>query len=205
MVFDRDSDRAIQINVKALRSRTAHHKLRIAATNVFGWIGFSTYWRPPCPVLLRRDPTSQRPRFGGLFVRLMTSQTASNNVALKTQKGKERMQKPFVTIENWAVIQGGWPNFEDLQPGTRLVGNVFGHMNLPDTNLIYTSPILRVNTDRGLVETLNSVYQLGAACDAYKTWEQERKQEAAAQTLSTECSPRRRVGSQNTRNGSTFS
>jgi hypothetical protein len=91
------------------------------------------------------------------------------------------MQKPFVTIENWAVVQRGVdPTYEELQPGKRLVGNVFCHGRLADTRLVYTSPILRVNTSGRQVETLNTVYQLGEACGAYKTWEQERKHEATA-------------------------
>jgi hypothetical protein len=91
------------------------------------------------------------------------------------------MRKPLVTIENWAVVQRGInPTYEELQPGRSLVGNVFGHTNLPDTKRIYTSPILQVHPNEGQVETLNTVYQLGQASTEYKCWEQERKPEAAA-------------------------
>src|SRR5271154_7203538 len=106
----------------------------------------------------------------------MTALPASNN---KWTREKQHMPKPLATIENWAVIQRGvFARYEELQPGKRLVGNVFGHTNLPDAELVYTSAILRIN--RGLVETVNTVYQLGQASNAYKTWEQERKHNAAA-------------------------
>jgi hypothetical protein len=91
------------------------------------------------------------------------------------------MQKPLVTIENWVVVQSVIsPNYEELQPGNHLMGKVFGHTILPKGKFIYTSPILRVDFNSGLVETLNTVYQLGEASDAYKTWEHERKNGAAA-------------------------
>jgi hypothetical protein len=91
------------------------------------------------------------------------------------------MRKPLVTIENWAVIQRGtYSAYEKLQPGRSLVGNVFGHTSLPDTEFIYTSPILRVHPTRGLVETVNTVYQLGEASNDYKSWEHDRGPEAAA-------------------------
>jgi len=83
------------------------------------------------------------------------------------------MRKPLVTIENWAVVQGGINiSFEDLQPGRSLVGNVFGHGKLPDRKQIYTSPIMRVHTDSGLVETRNTVYQLGEVSNEYKSWQE---------------------------------
>ncbi len=87
------------------------------------------------------------------------------------------MRKPLVTIEDWAVVQRGVNlTYEDLQPGRSLVGNVFGHENLrDDRKQIYTSPILRVHTDSGLVETRNTLYQLGEASSDYKSWREARK------------------------------
>lgn len=91
------------------------------------------------------------------------------------------MQKPLVTMENWAVVQNVIsPSYEALQPGKHLMGYVFGHARLPNRKFIYTSPILRVNINERLVETLNTVYQLGEASDDYKTWEREQKKGAAA-------------------------
>jgi hypothetical protein len=91
------------------------------------------------------------------------------------------MRKPLVIIENWAVVQSaGFDSFQELQLGKRLTGNVFGHPNLPNTNVIYTSPIVSVDLSQGVVETLNTAYQLGKPSDAYKTWEHKRREAEAA-------------------------
>jgi hypothetical protein len=90
------------------------------------------------------------------------------------------MQKPLVTIENWAVVESVVsPDYEELRPGKHLMGKVFGHANLPDAKLIYTSRIQSIHSDRRLVETANTVYQLGEPCDEYKAWERERGSAAA--------------------------
>ena len=90
------------------------------------------------------------------------------------------MQKPLATIENWAVIQKTSAlSYEELQPGERLMGKVVGHSALPNAECIYTSPILHVNASEGLVETRNTMYQLGEPSDGYKTWQRERKAGAA--------------------------
>ena len=89
------------------------------------------------------------------------------------------MKKPFVKIENWAVVQTGVDlRYKELQPGRRLMGSVSGQASLP--KLVYTTPILRVDMNKGLVETRNTLYQLGEASDAYKSWEQEQRQEVVA-------------------------
>ena len=43
------------------------------------------------------------------------------------------MQKPVVTIENWAVVQRAVAlSYEELEPGRHLMGKVFGgHRGLP--------------------------------------------------------------------------
>ena len=90
------------------------------------------------------------------------------------------MEKPFVKIENWAVIQRGEDlRYKELQPGRRLMGSVFGQMSLLP-KLIYTTPILRVDMNKGVVETRNTLYQLGTASDSYKSWEEEQRREVAA-------------------------
>jgi hypothetical protein len=90
------------------------------------------------------------------------------------------MSKPLVTIENWAVVQSVISqSYEQLQPGKHLMGNVIGHANLPDTLFIYTSSIVSVDRNNGVVETRNTLYQLGRASDEYKAWECERRAEAA--------------------------
>jgi len=57
------------------------------------------------------------------------------------------------------------------------MGNVLGHASLRNTKLIYTSRI--VNVYNGVVETLNTLYQLGEPSDEYKSWEHERNSVAA--------------------------
>jgi hypothetical protein len=91
------------------------------------------------------------------------------------------MQKPLVTIENWAVVQRAVAlSYEELRPGKHLMGNVAGHRTLPNAEFIYTSPILSVNAHEGKVETRNTVYQLGKPSDAYRSWEHKHKIESAA-------------------------
>ncbi len=90
------------------------------------------------------------------------------------------MRKPLVTLENWAVVQKGLDlSYKELLPGKRLLGNVFGHTSLPDTKLVYTSTILSVDMDERIVETLNTVYQLGEPSDSYRTWKEEQREAAA--------------------------
>jgi len=94
------------------------------------------------------------------------------------------MQKPLVTIENWAVVQRAVTlsalNYGELQPGKHLMGKVVGHTALANGECVYTSPILRVDVNKGQVETRNTVYQLGKPTDGYRSWEQEHKVGAAA-------------------------
>jgi len=91
------------------------------------------------------------------------------------------MRKPFVALENWAVVPTvGSLSFEPLQPGKRLVGNVFGHANLPGRAFVWTSSILTIDRSKGLVETSNTVYRLGQAHEAYEAWEFETQHQSAA-------------------------
>lgn len=89
------------------------------------------------------------------------------------------MKKPLVRIENWAVVQSVLsPSFEELRAGRHLTGNILGHASLRNTKFIYTSRI--VNVYSGVVETLNTVYELGEPSEEYKNWECERGSSAAA-------------------------
>ena len=91
------------------------------------------------------------------------------------------MCQPLVIIENWAVVDSvGSRSYQELRPGKHLTGTVFGHANLPDTNFIFTSPIIDIDSDQRVVQTRNTIYQLGEASDEYKTWDRERKGAAAA-------------------------
>ena len=91
------------------------------------------------------------------------------------------MPKPLVTIENWGVVQNVISQgFEELHPGNRLTRYVLGHTNLPYTKRIFTSPILSVDLSQGVVETLNTMYQLGETSDEYRSWNTKRRAAAAA-------------------------
>lgn len=93
------------------------------------------------------------------------------------EDGSINMRKTLVAIENWAVVESVIsPSYEELQPGRHLMGNVLGHASLQNTKLIYTSRIL--NVYQGVVETLNTLYQLGEPSEEYKEW--ERRREAGA-------------------------
>ncbi len=87
----------------------------------------------------------------------------------------------MVTIENWAVVENVFPvAYQELLPGKRLTGYVFGHANLPNATFIYTSRIIRVDRNENLVETSNTVYKLGEMSREYESWNSRRKSEVAA-------------------------
>lgn len=81
------------------------------------------------------------------------------------------MSKPVVMIEGWAVVESVTsPRFKSLHPGNRLMGYALGHANLPNTKLIYTSPIVKIDLTQRLVETLNTIYRLGEPSEDYQAW-----------------------------------
>ncbi|HTD54311.1 MAG TPA: hypothetical protein VK670_02940 [Silvibacterium sp.] len=89
------------------------------------------------------------------------------------------MRKPLVAIENWAVVDSVVSSgFEELQPGKHLTGNVLGHASMRNTKFVYTSRI--VNVYNGVVETLNTLYQLGEPSEEYRAWQRQRDSAAAA-------------------------
>jgi len=78
--------------------------------------------------------------------------------------------KPIVRIENWSVVSRVvFAGYRSLEPGQRLVGDVFGHKSLSD-GFILTSVILSIDPVTGLVETANTVYQLGKVNQDYGRW-----------------------------------
>lgn len=80
------------------------------------------------------------------------------------------MSKPLVKIQNWSVVDSVISSgYQELEAGRRLTGNIFGHKDLPN-GIIYTSAIVSIDMARGLVETLNSVYQLGEIDEEYEIW-----------------------------------
>jgi hypothetical protein len=91
------------------------------------------------------------------------------------------MSQPLVILENWAVVDSVVSrSYQELRPGKHLTGTVFGHANRPQTNFIFTSPIIEIDSDQRVVQTRNTVYQLGEASEEYKTWYRQRRGAAAA-------------------------
>ena len=90
-------------------------------------------------------------------------------------------QKPSVKLEDWAVVPA--PNsgsYQALRPGNFLVGRAFGHQRIEKGKFIFTSPIVRVDPQQGIVETKNTCYSLGEASHEYKFWTREQGPVAAA-------------------------
>jgi len=86
------------------------------------------------------------------------------------------MPKPLVTIEKWGVVGSVISqSFEDLHPGSHLMGYVFGHAHLHHAKLVYTSAILSVDLGQRIVETMNTTYRLGEPSDEYKSWFEKRR------------------------------
>jgi hypothetical protein len=95
------------------------------------------------------------------------------------------MSQPLVILENWAVVDSVVSHsYQELRLGKHLTGTILGPANLPDANFIFTSPIVGVDNDKGVVQTRNTIYQLGEASDEYKTWDRERKGGAARRHVS---------------------
>jgi hypothetical protein len=85
------------------------------------------------------------------------------------------MSKPVVRIENWSVVQDLISErYRELQPGSHLTGYAFGHVTVPNAKFIYTSRIVSIDLSKGLVETLNTSYQLGEVNPEYKEWDWRR-------------------------------
>lgn len=62
--------------------------------------------------------------------------------------------KPVVKIENWRIV-----NFPD--DASFLIGHVTNHPRFPPDYYIRTSKIVKMDLDFLIVETLNTVYELG--------------------------------------------
>lgn len=90
------------------------------------------------------------------------------------------MQKKIVRIENWSVVSSViYDGFCELEPGRRLTGDVLGHTQLRN-GLIFTSAILNVDRRGGLVETRNTIYELGQVNPEYEQWLGAREKAHAA-------------------------
>src|ERR1700739_317475 len=92
-----------------------------------------------------------------------------------------RTQKPSVKLEDWAVVPSlHSASYQALQPGNLLVGRAFGHQRIEKGRFIFSSPIVRVDTQNKVVETRNTCYSLGEASHEYKAWSREQDTGAAA-------------------------
>lgn len=90
------------------------------------------------------------------------------------------MQKKRARIENWSVVNSVvFDDYRNLVPGERLTGDVLGHANLRN-GIIFTSPILSIDRAHGLVETLNTIYELGEVNPEYQQWVQGQEKVRAA-------------------------
>ena len=92
-----------------------------------------------------------------------------------------RPEKPCVKLEDWAVVPA--PNtaeYQELRPGNLLVGRAFGHQLIKTGMFIFTSPIVRVDAEKGIAETKNTAYLLGQASREYQQWSRQQGAEAAA-------------------------
>jgi hypothetical protein len=90
-------------------------------------------------------------------------------------------QKPSVKLEDWAVVPSVHPaGYEPLRPGNLLVGRAFGHQRIKQGMFIFTSPIVRVDTMNGIVETRNTSYNLGEPSNEYNAWLQQKSSRTAA-------------------------
>jgi len=82
----------------------------------------------------------------------------------------EPTEKPPIPIDDWAVVESASvPVWRALEPGHRLLGNVYSHADLPG-GLICTSPIVQIDEAQGLVQTRNNVYRLGRRSQEYDNW-----------------------------------
>jgi hypothetical protein len=89
-------------------------------------------------------------------------------------------QKPSVRLELWAVVDGSNRSaYEKLQPGNLLLGKAYGHQRIDTGMFIFTSPIVRVDSEHNLVETKNTCYRLGEASADYKSWSRDHQEVAA--------------------------
>jgi hypothetical protein len=86
------------------------------------------------------------------------------------------MDKPFVRIENWAVVDDLiFQGFRELEPGQRLTGTILATTDLPK-GMIFTAVIQSIDLDKGVVETQNTVYQLGQVDEDWERWEAEQSE-----------------------------
>ncbi len=89
-------------------------------------------------------------------------------------------QKPCARLENWAVVESAnIASYQVLRAGSLLAGKVFSHSRIGEGTFIVTSPIVRIDEKRKVVETKNTSYHLGQASREYQIWIEEQTGAAA--------------------------
>jgi hypothetical protein len=91
-----------------------------------------------------------------------------------------RTYKPSVKIDDWAcVTKPNTGSYQELRPGNLLVGRVFGHPKMNEGTFIFSSAVVSIDTDGGVVETRNTSYILGKVSFEYQAWSRQRTGAAA--------------------------
>jgi len=89
---------------------------------------------------------------------------------------EQRKAKPLATIHSWAVVDTVLSHsFAALRAGNCLTGHISGLPHLTYAKVAYTSPIVKVDPARGLVETRHTIYRLGEISEAYGCWRGTRR------------------------------
>ena len=62
-------------------------------------------------------------------------------------------------LENWSIT---YRLYKSPEQGRNLIGDVYGHPTRPDGRCMYTSPIVKINSNIETIETRSgSSYELG--------------------------------------------
>lgn len=86
----------------------------------------------------------------------------------------------FPLLDNWYIAQTVSNTKDSLsEPTTKVViiGNVYNHPSFKDGELIKTAPIKKADLERGLVNTSDKTYALGAPQPQWVEWLHETKQD----------------------------
>jgi len=162
-----------------MTAAATHHAIRNAKLRQSG-----KNFPPPDPILGERRLFTNRLRTAPQLLAISVGKDRPRALGrLEATGGGHRgttMDKPIVRIENWSVVGSViYHGYQNLEPGQRLTGDVMGHTNLRNGS-IYTSAILNVDLGNRLVETHNSLYQLGQVDEAYARWMWEQERARAA-------------------------
>ncbi len=82
--------------------------------------------------------------------------------------------KKECVIQDWAIQVDPFGKADpytapELIPSV-LTGKVFGHERIEDGHNIISSPIVKVDIENGIVETMNTVYRVGKKAEDYQLY-----------------------------------